>query len=1410
MVSRFTWTRRRAGFVLALATASALSAPAFAADVTKADNADNLELTTSWVGGIAPTVADVALFNSTLASNSAWTLGAAQTWGGIRVTNPLVGPFTINGTAALTIGAFGVDMSAATQDLTINTPVNINGGPGVYNWTVANGRTLTLANLPTKAGHTANQTGIVKFSTTGTIQLPAPATFNANTVLFSNANNPYALYGDNDWAALDATGRVVAATYTDTTTAMTAGTNANVASDLTNFVPTAGMDINSLRFNDSTFRTIAMNAGRTFTARGILMTANSGGGLISGGFIRPSRTASGGGAPTLFPIIQNSANNLEISSVFANASSSTPVVIGKYGSGKLILSGANGNGGGLVIAQGTVEIGGANGTVSGNINNLSSLIFNRSAGTLALTQVISGNGSIEYTGAGTYVLSGANTYTAANNINGGFVEATSAAALGTSNTLNFNGGGYRYNAAYTPDLTTFTHTVGANGVAIDTNGSNVAFAGNFGAGSSGGLTKVGAGTLTLNGTTNYGGASTVNGGRLLVNGSTGGGATVANGGTLGGSGTLAGTVVVSNGATLQPGNNGVGTLTVGGLTLDTGSILEYGFTASTRDKVVVTGNNALTVNGGGFNLFNDGTTDPYSTAGSYQLIQFAGGVQGAGTSALSVLNPAPGKGYAFSVVGNNVVLTITNLGIAAKWNVDASGSWNTAGNWQGGIPNGGGDTASFTTQLTANRTVTLDGNKTIGGATFNTTNFGYTIAQGTGGTLTFGNGTNNALFFVQGGTNAITAPVALASSAIIDVSSASASLALNGSVSGAGGLTKSGPGTLSLGNANNTYAGATTVNGGTLAIASMTSLGTNNAVNLSGGGVIKYSAGMNSDLSTDKTVTVGAGGGGIDTNGNNVQFNGPISGTGGLIKAGAGTLTLAAPNTYTGETVVRGGVLNVGSNDRLGDTSVGAGLTLDGGTLEVASSFSTNDGGPGRTLTVGSAGGGISVPSGQTLTLNGAIAGSGLLTVDGGGQVIANIAGSHTGGVKITGNSFVTHAVSGSLGTGTVELASGALTIGGTRLNNTLNVTGVAGLNGGSGSGNADLTTVIGNGDLTINNTGGVLDFEGDMTAYTGTIRTVAAGGGGFRLNGTTLGSNLTLDIGAGTEVRRRNTTTSFNIGALTGQGNLLSVGGGPTGNTTYVIGGKNINATFDGIVGDSVNGTTGAIDGSTSITKVGTGTQIFNGENYYTGNTVIQAGTLQLGPNAHTPIFGGNTPITGFPVAGAGADIQGGKLVLDYTGTSSPAANVLAILDAGYDQATKFSTGALRSTTLAANRLLGWKEDASNSTVTIAHTLAGDADLSFNVNFDDLLVLAQNYNPTATGKVWSQGDFNYDGTVNFDDLLGLAQNYGGSALQAEAVASSFGAEFAGEWARAMSLVPEPASLSLLAGGLMLVRRRRD
>jgi CubicO group peptidase (beta-lactamase class C family) len=90
-----------------------------------------------------------------------------------------------------------------------------------------------------------------------------------------------------------------------------------------------------------------------------------------------------------------------------------------------------------------------------------------------------------------------------------------------------------------------------------------------------------------------------------------------------------------------------------------------------------------------------------------------------------------------------------------------------------------------------------------------------------------------------------------------------------------------------------------------------------------------------------------------------------------------------------------------------------------------------------------------------------------------------------------------------------------------------------------------------------------------------------------------------------------------------------------------------------------------------------------------------------------------------------------------------------------------------------------------------------GDATLDDAVDFDDLLLLAQNYE--RPNRLWAQGDFTGDGFVGFDDLLLLAQNYDATAGQ-----------FQDDWSRANAMVPEPAALGTVAVvGLSLTRRRR-
>jgi autotransporter-associated beta strand protein len=139
-------------------------------------------------------------------------------------------------------------------------------------------------------------------------------------------------------------------------------------------------------------------------------------------------------------------------------------------------------------------------------------------------------------------------------------------------------------------------------------------------------------------------------------------------------------------------------------------------------------------------------------------------------------------------------------------------SWNEPLNWLGGVPNAAGAEANFWRTLTAGRTITLDGTKTVGKTLFDSP-YSYTITAGAAGTLNFDNSTNPAALTSSQGNHTLAVDVTLTSG--LNAMITSGTFTISGAVSGPSGLSKSGAGTLSLTNTN-AYAGNTAVTGGKL------------------------------------------------------------------------------------------------------------------------------------------------------------------------------------------------------------------------------------------------------------------------------------------------------------------------------------------------------------------------------------------------------------------------------------------------------------------------------------------------------------------------------------------------------------------------------------------------------------------
>lgn len=437
-------------------------------------------------------------------------------------------------------------------------------------------------------------------------------------------------------------------------------------------------------------------------------------------------------------------------------------------------------------------------------------------------------------------------------------------------------------------------------------------------------------------------------------------------------------------------------------------------------------------------------------------------------------------------------------------------------------------------------------------------------------------------------------------------------------ISGSGGLTKTGVGTLTLLNGNG-YTGPTTVNAGTLALGTtfdfttrsilLGSIQNSSGLNLAAtGATFDISGDPNGDF-TIKDLT-GVAGSAINLGranltvgtANSTTFAGVISdsfnGTpgGSFTKQGSGTLTLSGANTYAGPTQINGGVLSAGDSNVFSPNSVVS--IAPGATLDLGIAFNQTIAGLSGAGSVNMGVAQLTINQAGATTYSGVISGSSgsgnsnSLVKSGAGTLTLTGANTYQGATSINGGTLAL-AGNGSIASSpVVGLNSGTFDVSGVNAltavqtlvsnpNTAVNVGGKTLIFGGStpqGFSDFFFGSFTGTGGLIYNGTDAAF-LNGNSSGFTGTLLitagTVSIGGdfGNITGAGARFGGNVTVNSGGtlagtgtilGNVVRNDGTVRpGGSIGTLTVAGNYTQGPGGtlaievsPTATSQLRVGG--------------------------------------------------------------------------------------------------------------------------------------------------------------------------------------------------------------------------------------------------------------
>ena len=655
-----------------------------------------------------------------------------------------------------------------------------------------------------------------------------------------------------------------AVTYTWTGTS---GTNWNTSNNWNTGVP---VNDSLLNFNGSGGSLYNDISGLTLGGNFITFGASAGAYTISGNTINVD--LSGG----YNPAITNSSSNLQtFNNGFSVDADPNQYLRFLGGTGGFLVNGVISGKGRLQVSSGTLTIGNTANTYSGltyidgGILQVSSLKNGSQNSTIGSSSNAAVNLQMLYGGTLRYTGAGDSTDRLFDISGGASIDASGSGALQFTNTgANLSSGG-----AQTLTLT-------------GTNTGNNTLSSILGDGSGAlSLAKSGAGTWVVSGNNTYSGGTKITSGSLVIGNANALGATTGslavNGGTLDlrGINVTVGALSGSSGGVITTGTSGSVTLTAGGSSAVTyaGAIND----GSGKVGLAYNGSGSLTLSSS--NSFTGGVT---LNSGTIKISN--ANALGSGTVNLSggTLDYTGLGG--FTQVGNSLVVKNT-----ATFNIGSYGSMDGSVSGSGTINVNANSAQNFGNYSAFTGTLNLL--SSVGKLAFGSTGMTINVSAGAGIQIST-NGTALDIGALSGGAGSSLSSAGFslsgASIGALNTNTTFAGTIQNYSVGNVLTLTKVGTGALTL-TGTNTYTGATTISSGTLQIGAGGTAGS-----LSGSSAITNNGAL--VFSRSNPVVQGTD---FSTAG--------ISGSGSLIQAGSGLLTLNVANTYSGATAINLSLIHI-------------------------------------------------------------------------------------------------------------------------------------------------------------------------------------------------------------------------------------------------------------------------------------------------------------------------------------------------------------------------------------------------------------------------------------------------------------------------------------------------------------------